>query len=200
MEEIKLNEQLSKKERIRLHHEEKRAYQKSLEKQRKIKRIITWSISIALIFLGMYGIVILSRQGQKARPGEIFAIQGQQHIDIGASHIAYNSNPPTSGPHYVQPANWGVYQTELPDEQLIHNLEHGGIWISYTGIASTTQIDLEKLAKSYTKIIVEPRTKDDAPIILASWGRLEKFQTYDEQAIVAFIKANTNKSPEPMAQ
>lgn len=57
--------------------------------------------------------------------GEEFPNLGQQHIDIGTEHIAYNSNPPTSGPHYIQPANWGVYETTLPDEQLVHNLEHG---------------------------------------------------------------------------
>jgi hypothetical protein len=93
-----------------------------------------------------------------------------------------------------------VHGTELSDEQVIHNLEHGGIWISYKGIDATTTAALEKIAKSQSKIIMTPRANDDAPIVLASWGRLQKFQTYDEQGILAFIEANKNHSPEPLAQ
>jgi len=151
-----------------------------------------------LVIAGIVWLIVTPGKTRK-KLGESFAIQGQEHIDIGASHIAYNSNPPTSGPHYAQPAKWGVYDKELADEQLIHNLEHGGIWISYTGIDDETKTKLEKLTQSYVKIIVEPRAKDDALIVLVSWGRLQKFQSYDEQGIVAFIKANTNQSPEPFA-
>ena len=159
-----------------------------------------WTIGVILAVVIGYGLVLLVRQGQQSRPGEAFSIQGQEHIAVGATHEAYNSNPPTSGSHYAQSANWGVYQTELPDEQVIHNLEHGGIWISYAGIDDTTKAVLEKIAKSSSKIIVTPRSKNDAPIVLASWGRLQKFQTLDEQAILDFIDANSNKSPEPFAK
>src|SRR3989339_880389 len=155
-----------------------------------------WTIGIAVVIITGYGLTLLVRQGQQPRPGEEVAIQGQEHIAVGASHPEYNSNPPTSGWHYVQPANWGVSQTELPDEQVIHNLEHGGIWISYTGIDDATKTALEKIAKSNSKVIVTPRSKNDAAIVLASWGRLQKLQTLDEQAILAFIDANSNKSPE----
>lgn len=162
--------------------------------------IIKWIVGILIAVAVVYGIVVLVRQSQQPRPGEAIAIQGQDHIAVGASHLEYNSNPPTSGWHYAQPANWGVSQTELPDEQVIHNLEHGGVWVSYTGIDDATRATLENLAKSYKKIVVEPRSKNDAPIVLASWGRLQKFQTLDEQAIRAFIDANSNKSPEPLAR
>jgi len=162
--------------------------------------ILKWTIGIVAVIAIGYGLFLLSRHGQQPQLGEAFATQGQEHIAVGASHPEYNSNPPTSGWHYAQPANWGVYQTELPDEQILHNLEHGGIWISYKDIDDATKTALERIAKSRSKIILEPRSKNDAPIILASWGRLQKFQTLDEQAIRAFIDANSNKSPEPSAR
>src|SRR3989344_5445960 len=115
-----------------------------------------WTIGIVLVMAVGYSLILLVRQGQQPRPGEVFPIQGQEHIAIGAIHEAYNSNPPTSGPHYTQPANWGVYQTELADEQVMHNLEHGGIWISYTEVDDATKAVLEKIAKSNSKIIVTP--------------------------------------------
>lgn len=133
--------------------------------------------------------------------GESFANLGREHIDIGESHIPYNSNPPTSGPHYLQPAEWGVYQNELPDEQLVHNLEHGGIWISYKDIDPDTLSKLEAIGKANRgSVIVTPRLANDSKITLASWTRLTKLDSYDETRILDFIKANKNKSPEPLVK
>jgi hypothetical protein len=139
---------------------------------------------------------------QKEEVGISYSNLGQEHIAVGAAHSAYNSNPPTSGPHYVQPAKWGVYRYELPDEQLVHNLEHGGIWISYNQmVASGTIEKIETLAAQYPdKIIVEPRAKDDSPIMLVSWTRLLSLTEFDENTILNFIKLNKNRSPEPNAQ
>lgn len=191
---------LTKKERKELKRQEKNDAQRQSEQGRKLKRILKWAIVVILVIAVVYGLVFLLRQGQQPQLGEAFTIQGREHIAVGASHAAYNSNPPTSGPHYEQPSRWGVSQAELPDEQLIHNLEHGGIWISYIGIDDSTKSALEKIANSKSKVIVEPRAKNDAPIALASWGRLLKLEKFDEQTILNFIKSNKNQSPEPFAQ
>ncbi len=159
-------------------------------------------MSILVVVVGLIAFAIwASVKADESRPGVSFANQGQQHIAVGASHPAYNSNPPTSGWHYAQEATWGVHAQELPDEQVLHNLEHGGIWISYTGIDQDTQAKIEDLAKKYPdKLIITPRAKDDTKIVVASWTRLLKMDQYDETKIVEFISANKNKSPEPNAQ
>lgn len=194
-------QQLSKQERIELRQQEKQQLQESRERKRLVKKITIWTIVVLVIGGSGYGLYYLASQPEKPRPGETFAILGQTHIAVGATHPAYNSNPPTSGSHYAQPADWGVYQKELPDEQLIHNLEHGGIWISYKDIDEKTKTDLEAIGKRYPgSVVVTPRSGDDAKIVLASWGRLLKLESFDETKIVDFIKANKNKSPEPLAR
>ncbi len=165
------------------------------------KRSIQWVVVIVAIITLGYGLFFLARLGREPQRGEEFAIQGREHIAIGAVHAPYNSNPPTSGWHYAEPASWGMYQTELPDEQVIHNLEHGGIWISYKDIDADTKAKLENLAKQFpNSVIITPRASNDSKITLASWGRLEKLEAFDEAKILAFIKSNTNKSPEPIAR
>jgi len=155
----------------------------------------------AILIAGVWLSKLLQKKAELTRPGQILSSQGQQHIQTDATHEAYNSNPPTSGSHNAQPANWGIYQSELLDENLIHNLEHGGIWISYNDIDSDTKTKIENLAKKYpNKMIVTPRSKNDSKIALASWTRLLKLDVFDEAVIVDFIKANKNKSPEPNAQ
>ena len=168
-----------------------------MKTKRVIKRIV---VVVAIATLG-YGLFFLARLGREPQRGEEFAIQGREHIAIGATHAPYNSNPPTSGWHYAGPASWGMYQTELPDEQVIHNLEHGGIWISYKDLDTDTTAKLEDLARRFpNSVIITPRVSNDSKIVLASWGRLEKLEAFDEVKILAFIKSNKNKSPEPIAR
>lgn len=125
---------------------------------------------------------------------------GRSHIPVGSEHKAYSTNPPASGPHYEQPAAWGVYDHELLDEQLVHNLEHGGIWISYKDVDADTRAKLEDLGKRYPQaVVVTPRSRNTAKIVLASWRRLLELDTFDRDKIVDFISRNKNQSPEPLA-
>jgi hypothetical protein len=127
-----------------------------------------------------------------------FENQGQTHIEEGAvDHPQYNSNPPTSGWHWPQPAAWGVYKAQEPDERLIHNLEHGGIWISYLpGTDPAVVTKLEDFANRYRKVVVEPRAANEKPIALAAWTHNENMDSFDEREIVKFIEAYYDKGPE----
>lgn len=196
------NQQLAKQERRELRRQEKQQSHMSQQKKQASKRTIRLMLIILIIGASGYGLYYLASSPEKAsKPGETFPILGRDHIQNGAEHPAYNSNPPTSGWHYVQPAEWGVYQNELPDEQLIHNLEHGGIWISYKDVDEKTRSDLEAIGKKYSgSVVITPRSANDAKITLASWGRLEKFDSFNEKKITDFIKVNKNKSPEPLAR
>lgn len=194
-----LSSQFTKQERRELRQQQKQKLRESWERKRSIKKIIIWTI-VALAIGGSGYSFYFASQPEKPKSGVAIPILGKEHISTGASHPPYNSNPPTSGWHYAEPAPWGMHRNELPDEQLIHNLEHGGIWISYTGIDDATKSTLEKIATSQLKVVIEPRAKNDAPIILASWGRLLKLERFDEQVVLDFIKANRNRSPEPFAQ
>ena len=192
--------QLTKQERYLLRQQQKQELQESHERKKWMKKAVIWTAVIIILGGSGYGLYYLSSQPGKPRSGTAIPILGQDHIAVGAFHPPYNSDPPTSGWHYEEEASWGVQEKELLDEQLIHNLEHGGIWISYTGIDDATKSALEKIARSEKKVIVEPRVKNNAPIILASWGRLLKLDTFDEQAVMDFIETNRNQAPEPFAE
>lgn len=139
--------------------------------------------------------------GQVQQMGTETPDDGRGHIPVGSEHKPYSTNPPTSGPHYEQPAAWGVYDHELVDEQLVHNLEHGGIWISYKNIDAETKAKIEDLGRGYPQaVIVTPRAKNNAKIVLTSWRRLLELDTFDREKIVEFVRRNKNQSPEPLAQ
>jgi hypothetical protein len=123
--------------------------------------------------------------------------QGRDHIEVTDPHDPYNSNPPTSGPHAAA-LRTAVYDRELPDENLIHNLEHGHIWLSYRDREDTEAIELfERLQSQFPgSVIVTYRPANDSRLAVAAWTRLLKLEEPDEEQILAFIARYFDKAPE----
>jgi hypothetical protein len=126
-------------------------------------------------------------------PGEGFPSQGNVHIALGASHPAYNSDPPTSGWHTPQLASWGSYEEIQPDERLIHNMEDGGVILWYrNGTPEENEahvIALEEVSRGFSRIVIAPR--DDMPTTYAftAWQRLQRFDEIEAEGMRAFIDA-----------
>ncbi|HSH31564.1 MAG TPA: DUF3105 domain-containing protein [Candidatus Saccharimonadales bacterium] len=171
-------------------------------------------ILLLLIVGAMVGIFALGNRGdappskkpdEKPRLGTQFPNQGQEHIQPGAEHAAYNSSPPTSGPHYPQPAPWGIKDQGIADETLIHNLEHGGIVINYQpdiGQAEIEQLEdiFRQLPKSggfgSIKAILVPRSQNQKPISLTAWTYKLDLDRVDEAQIKQFYADHIDKGPE----
>jgi len=131
--------------------------------------------------------------------GEAFAILKADHVSVGDTPT-YNSNPPTSGPH-ANALPWGFNTSEISDINAVHNLEHGGIWISYKDISAEQIAVLKTIATANSgSVIVSPRAANDSPVAVVSWGRLMQLDTVDIEQINQFITTNKNNSPEPLAR
>lgn len=144
-----------------------------------------------------------SRGPSVAALGEAAPVQPAAHIAFGAQHEPYSSNPPTSGPHYSLPGLGPIacktYPNEVQDEGVVHNLEHGAVWISYRDQRDQKlAMQLKAIADRYSKVVVSPRAADDSTIAVVSWGRVLKLRAFDEQKITDFIKLYLGKSPEPL--
>ncbi len=127
-----------------------------------------------------------------------YPLQGQEHIPEGSPRPDYNSNPPTSGPHYASPIRAGVYDQTPPDENLVHNLEHGHIWLSYRDADDTEAIEsLSAIQQQFPRWVVVSYRPDNADrIAVAAWGRLLPLEAPDEEQILAFILRYRDQAPE----
>lgn len=164
---------------------------------------------ISLLIIGAFGFIAVkskNRPPQGERPGTAQEDKGQQHVAEGSKQYG-GPEPPASGEH-GQPIPWQVYKQEVPDMNIIHNLEHGGIYISYRPDLPADQIDqIEKLfSKPYSrekfspiKAIVAPRAANEAPVIMSSWTRSMKLDSYDEEKMVEYYLRNVGQAPEGTA-
>lgn len=134
-------------------------------------------------------------------PGTHIPDLGQTHVAV-ATPVTYNSNPPTSGPHYPYPAGWGIYRNPPANEFLVHNLEHGGVIISYNPDRITGQ-ELEQIraqARSLStfnpRIIVTPWRNLDTTIALTAWTYLQKLDRYNPTKVQVFYDTHIARGPE----
>jgi hypothetical protein len=174
------------------------------KKSKSTYRLLTWG-GIALVALGVIvglALLVQSNVAVANAPGERIPIQGADHIPLGQQVTNYNSDPPTSGPHYAETIPAGFYDTLQADEYVVHNLEHGHIVISYDcsklGDCEATKQQLRSLGDSYRnwKVTIIPRENRDAAIGVAAWGWLDKMDAFDETRIRQFIDAWRDKGPE----
>tara|TARA_Y100000758_G_scaffold297610_1_gene257768 strand:+ start:2058 stop:2687 length:630 start_codon:yes stop_codon:yes gene_type:complete len=190
------------------------------ERKQNKSKITRWLIGIAIV--GVASLLIISLilpmiggiGGGGAEtpdgPGTKVESQGREHIQEGAEHPPYNSVPATSGWHYPQPlapVSWGVHSTFIPEEKRIHNLEHGGISITYNcpegceDIISELNGIVERARDENMKILLSPYPGTERKITLTSWTFIQSFDNYDKGKIIDFIDSHHNSpnSPEPYA-
>ncbi len=175
-------------------------------RRRGTGRFIGWGVAL-LVFIGL-GYALWSAVSAEIPKGPdrsiAYTIVGREHIPEGSPRpTTYNSNPPTSGPHFATPAPVGFYGRGLPDMRVVHNLEHGDVWISYKGSVSSTTIQALKGLLDGVKVIVTRRNENDTDVAAAAWGRLDKFNlagattSLDElQRLRDFILRYKNRGPE----
>jgi hypothetical protein len=155
-------------------------------------KLLPWLIGAGVVALIAVPIVISTSQ-RTSVPGETFASQGNAHIAEGDTTADYNSDPPTSGPHWETMANWGSYDFVVPDQVLLHNLEDGGVILWYThGSREENRArigQLEEVARGFERVIIAPREDLEAPFAATAWERRQLFNTVDQAAMRTFIEA-----------
>lgn len=118
----------------------------------------------------------------------------------------WNTDPPTTGPHYAIAAVFGIYEEPLEVARVIHNLEHGGVFIAYgPDVPEATVDQLRAFYESNkTGTLMAPYAPLGGSFSLGAWvahgeegnGYLAKCTEFDEQAASAFLKAFQFRGPE----
>ena len=177
------------------------------QRQQQFRTKFLWG-GLGLVVLVGIGAIIW--QGARPRAGETMPIMQSTHIPKDSDPGQYNSDPPTSGPHYADELDAGFYETnnyQYPAGYLTHNLEHGYIifWYNCAKLDEGACVELKSQLKSLidefnnVKVIAYPWDSLDVPVAMTSWGRLQKMETLDMDQARAFYKTNLNRSPEPNA-
>ena len=117
-------------------------------------------------------------------------IEGADHVPVG-DFVTYQTVPPTSGNHWPAPSGCGIIDAQVPDETVVHNMEHGHVVISYNlpdpeAVAALVQV-AEGLSDLDRWGIVRPYSKIAAgTVAVTAWGVLDTMEGVDAERITTF--------------
>jgi len=115
------------------------------------KLVLVASIVIAVLVIASFAFASFSGGGGSAQRGSSDGyvdgvgievdIESATHVVDGTA-VRYTTSPPASGNHWPTPERCGFYEDGLPDERVVHNMEHGNVVVSYnfTNPAQTTEL------------------------------------------------------------
>jgi hypothetical protein len=158
---------------------------------------------VALVGGGSWSIIAASGSGSSTQ--DKVALTGlQTYTGLARDHVAgtvvYPQTPPVGGKHSAIWQNCGVYSAPVHNENAVHSLEHGAMWITYRPDLPATEIatiagDLS--GQPYG--LVSPYPGLPSPIVATAWGVQLKLNSASDPRLKSFI--NTYKSgslaPEP---
>lgn len=185
-------------------------YQRQLAKRRRSR--LTWWLVGSVAALVVVGLVVASflftpRPVTLERgDGDGSSIAGIETFDHSANHVEgtvdYEQTPPAGGDHNAAWLNCGVYTEPVPDENAVHSLEHGAVWITYDP-AQVDQAEIDALEAQLpsTYSVLSPYEDMDTPIAVSAWGAQLKIESANDERIGEFLQAywrNVN-GPEPNA-
>ena len=102
-----------------------------------------------------------------------FRANSREHTEDIAEQIGYSSTPPTSGKHYVQPAEDGAYD-EAPDaKQLVHTMEHGRVIVWFKrNLPEQQRANLKALfdEDTYQLVITPDPTRMKYQVAATAWN------------------------------
>ncbi len=119
-----------------------------------------------------------------------------------AEEVAYDPIPPVGGNHDGTWLNCGVYTEQQRNENAVHALEHGAIWITYDPAhIDPNQVDsLISLAPD-TYTVISPYPGLGEAMAVSAWGAQLRFTDVADPAVIEFIEQfwRSPDGPEPTA-
>jgi hypothetical protein len=137
---------------------------------------------------------------------DIPALKATKYYDFaGGDHVTgpieYAQVPPAGGPHDPVWDDCGAYPDPVRNENAVHDLEHGTVWITYrpgldAADVESLQTQLEGLQSQ--KWMLSPYPGLPAPVVVTVWNAQLELTGADDPRLPAFLKfyGDGHTSPE----
>jgi hypothetical protein len=133
------------------------------------------------------------------------------HVAIG-TEVEWDSNPPSSGPHFPIWAAYQAYTSPVPRGYYVHDLEHGAVVFLYNcpngcpDVVATLQAASDAIPDDplctqagegvRVRTVITPDPLLDVPVAAAAWGYTYKAACADLPTLTAFARAHYGNGPE----
>lgn len=164
------------------------------------------AVGVAIVALIVISVVLTPRAASYSAGGTGAEVEGVQTFENASAHVEgavdYAQTPPAGGEHHPAWLNCGVYEEPVPNENAVHSLEHGAVWVTYDPEALSDE-DLAALRSALpsTYVILSPFEGLPSPIVLSGWNTQLEVDEADDPRIAEFLEEYwlSDDVPEPGA-
>lgn len=162
------------------------AKQKRERRERLTRRIAM----LTLLGAGVWFLFI-----RPAAPNEINGHPINDFATAGANQhttapVSYQNSPPVSGEHAPSAGACGVFGQPMPNETMVHNLEHGAVGLLYKPDTDPADIKtLESIVGDYEHSVFSMPYQGamESPITIVAWAHTMELDSAEEDSIEEFI-------------
>lgn len=191
--------------------EQRRAEQARDRRNRVIAITTGVAVLAGLAGFGSYVLLDASEKKDKEEAAAQAPVKGEKTWDakkLGRNHVTkkvdYPMTPAAGGDHSQAWANCqgDVYDKPLGEENAVHSLEHGAVWITYNDKAASG--DLKKLSQKVSTTpytLMSPVKEQKGALTLTAWGRQLTVDKASDPRVEQFLGkyVQGEQTPEPGA-
>ena len=161
-----------------------------------------WGI-VALVVLLIVGAIVWVVRSQ---PSEIEISGVVTYSNVSQGHVNgkvnYPQNPPVGGPHNRVWQNCGIYSSPVANENAVHSMEHGAVWITYQPELNNQAVEqLRAPVRGHGYVLLSPYPELPAPVVASAWGVQLKVTSASDPRLAQFVEKYEQgpQTPEPGA-
>jgi hypothetical protein len=173
------------------------------QQQRADRRraLLIWGTGAVVVLAIVAAVTFAVLQARASTPSladvQTFTVE-QGHVE---TPVTYAQTPPAGGQHNPVWLNCGVYDKPVPNENAVHSLEHGAVWVTYRPDLPTGDVETLKQKIPDTYMVLSPYPGLPAPVVASAWGKQLRLTGADDPRLPAFIREYRQgpQTPEPGA-
>ncbi len=170
------------------------------ERRRNIIAGVVGLVVIAIItsytFFGMQH----STSDRVALTGDVttYPVDSANHT---TDPVTYPQNPPVGGDHNPEWLNCGIYDAPVHNENAVHSMEHGAVWVTYDPALSAADVEALRAQMPSSYVVLSPYPGLPAPVVASAWGVQVQLDGVNDPRLKTFLDVyrQGSQTPEPGA-
>ena len=173
-----------------------------------MERVLLKTVLVLCFFVSLMLVACSEEPDRPDRVRKDDAPEGVKVYDVGPGgrhteeEVDYEQSPPVGGEHNPVWQNEGFYEQPVRDENAVHTLEHGAVWITYSPDLPQAQKDeIRQLVEGQTCLLASPHPDLPTPVVASAWGKQLTLGSANSPDLERFVRAYRQgpQAPEPGA-
>jgi len=124
---------------------------------------------------------------------QTFSNLARDHV---SGHVDYPQTPPVGGAHNPVWLNCGIYPSPVANENAVHSMEHGAVWITYLpNLPAPDVATLQDAVRGKPYVVLSPYPGLPTPVVASAWGVQLRLTSASDPSLAQFI-GNYQRGPQ----